>query len=287
MTRTLGSWLNEWMELYVIPADLAENTKKCYNRSVRAVPRELSEKPLAELSPLELRRWLLEVAKVHPRAAQLDRVMLHKALTIAAKAGEASPALCDADLLPQIKHKAAKADVLDAGQLRAYLAAATNAKYGVPLMLMACGLRRSEALGARWEALDLSAGTLAVIGQRLPGSDELAPLKSAAAYRVIELPPQVTVILRRMPRPIGGGWLCDASQWKVYQAHKQLLKATELPMVKLHGLRHSFATAAVQQGVPIKVLQAALGHAKYQLTADLYADHLPSVSKVSRSIFIA
>ena len=55
----------------------------------------------------------------------------------------------------------------------------------------------------------------------------------------------------------------------------------------LHGLRHSFATAAVQQGVPIKVLQAALGHAKYQLTADLYADHLPERSTVSRSVFIA
>lgn len=284
---TLGEWLDLWMELYVIPADLAENTKRCYNRAVRAVPPTLWSTPLQQLSPLDLRRWLLQVAEVHPRAAQLDRVMLHKALTIAAKAGEASPALCDADLLPQIKHKAAKASVLDAGQLRAYLAAATNAKHGVPLMLMACGLRRSEALGARWEALDLSAGTLAVVGQRLPGSDELAPLKSAASYRVIELPPQVTVILRRMPRPIGGGWLCDASHYQVDKAHKQLLKTAGLPMITLHGLRHSFATAAVVQGVPIKVLQAALGHAKYQLTADLYADHLPSVSKVSRSIYIA
>ena len=284
---TLGEWLKTWMELYVVPADLAENTKKCYNRSVRAVPVEYASKPLRELSPLDLRRWLLEVAKKYPRAAQLDRVMLHKALTIAAKAGEASPALCDADLLPQIKHKAEKAPILNAGQLRAYLAAAANAKNGVPLMLMACGLRRSEALGARWEALDLSAGTLAVIGQRLPGSDELSPLKSAASYRVIELPPQVMVILRRMPRPIRGGWLCSASSWKVYQVHKQLLSEAGLPSITLHGLRHSFATAAVQQGVPIKVLQAALGHAKYQLTADLYADHLPSVSSVSRSVFTA
>lgn len=284
---TLGEWLCMWLELYVFPADLAENTKKCYNRAVKAVPLGLSSRPLRELSPLELRRWLLEVAKVHPRAAQLDRVTLHKALTIAVKCGEASPALCDADLLPQIKHKAAKAQILNAGQLRAYLQAAMNAKHGVPLMLMACGLRRSEALGARWEALDLSAGTLAVVGQRLPGSDRLAPLKSAAAYRVIELPPQVTVILRRMPRPIGGGWLCNASQWQVYQAHRQLLKAHGLPSITLHGLRHSFATAAVQKGVPIKVLQAALGHAKYQLTADLYADHLPSVSSVSRSVYTA
>lgn len=284
---TLGEWLDTWMELYVWPADLADNTKKCYNRAVRAVPATLWSTPLQELTPITLRRWLLQVAEAHPRAAQLDRVMLHKALSIAAKAGEASPALCDPELLPEISHKAAKASVLNLEQLRAYLTAASKTKNGLPLMLMACGLRRSEALGARWEALDLAAGTLAVVGQRMPGSDELTPLKSAAAYRAVELPPLLTVMLRRMPRPIGGGWLCDVSSWKVYQVHKQLLAAEGLPAVTLHGLRHSFATAAVQKGVPIKVLQGALGHARYQLTADLYADHLPPVSHVSRSIFTA
>ena len=284
---TLGEWLDTWMELYVWPADLADNTKKCYNRAVRAVPAALWKTPLQELTPITLRRWLLQVAEAHPRAAQLDRVMLHKALSIAAKAGEASPALCDPELLPEISHKAAKASVLNLEQLRAYLNAAAKTKNGLPLMLMACGLRRSEALGARWEALDLAAGTLAVIGQRLPGSDQLAPLKTDAAYRVVELPPLLTVMLRRMPRPIGGGWLCDVSAWKVYQVHRQLLAAEGLPAVTLHGLRHSFATAAVQKGVPIKVLQGALGHARYQLTADLYADHLPPVSHVSRSIFTA
>lgn len=284
---TLGEWLEIWMELYVWPADLADNTKKCYNRAVGAVPATLWSTPLQELSPFILRRWLLQVAEVHPRAAQLDRVMLHKALSIAAKAGEASPALCDPELLPQIKHKAAKASVLNLEQLRAYLLAASKTKNGLPLMLMACGLRRSEALGARWEALDLAAGTLAVVGQRMPGSDELAPLKTAASYRVIELPPMLTVMLRRQPRPISGGWLCDVSPSSVYRAHAQVLAAAQLPRVTPHGLRHSFATAAVQQGVPIKVLQSALGHARYQLTADLYADHLPPVSHVSRSIFSA
>ena len=284
---TLGEWLESWLELYVYPADLAENTKKCYNRAVRAVPPGLASTQLGELSPLQLRRWLLQVAKVHPRAAQLDRRVMLMALSLACKAGEAPKALSDPDLLPEIKHKAAKADVLSAAQLQRYFAAALHAEHGVPLALMACGLRRGEALGARWEALDLAAGTLAVVGQRLPGCHELAPLKSAASYRVIELPPQLILSLRRMPRPIGGGWLCDASPTTLYKEHAQLLRQLSLPDVTLHGLRHSFATAAVQQGVPIKVLQSALGHAKYQLTADLYADHLPLVSTVSRSVFTA
>ncbi len=283
----LGEWLDSWLELYIEPAELAYNTKQCYNRAVRAVPAALRDTPLQELSVLQLRRWLLQVAKDHPRAAQLDRVMLNRALTLAAKAGLAPQSLSDPELLPQINHKAAKAPVLDADGLRAYLIAAGRVQNGLPLMLMACGLRRSEALGACWDALNLVAGTLNVCGQRLPGTDCLSPLKSAASYRVVELPPQVTVILRRMPRPIAGGWLCDIGHRELYRIHERILADLHLPKVTLHGLRHSFATAAVQQGVPIKVLQAALGHAKYQLTADLYADHLPPVSCVTRSVFSA
>lgn len=284
---TLGEWLDNWIDLYVKGSGLAENTVACYNRSMRALPADLRCLPLGELSPLDLRRWLLDVAREHPRAAQLDRIMLRRALKLAAKAGLCSHALYDADLLPEIPHQAAKADILDADQLRAYMAAAADAPHGVPLMLLACGLRRGEALGARWEALDMSAGTLAIVGQRLPGSDTLAPLKTAASRRVVQLPSLVIRRLLREPRPITGGWLDPISARQLYKVHDALLARCALPRVTLHGLRHSLATAAVLQGVPIKALQAALGHAQYQITADLYADHLPSVSMIPAKIYFA
>lgn len=281
----LGEWLNTWLELYVEPAALAKSTKDMYNRAVRAVPQTLLAMPLQELTVLDLRRWLLQVERVHPRAAQLDRVMLHRALTLAYKAGLASQSLCDSELLPQIVHKPAKAAVLDSDQLRAYLAAALKLPDGLPLALMACGLRRSEALGVRWEAVNLAAGTVAIVGQRLPGASELSPPKTEASARVLELPPQIIGTIRRMPRPLGGGWLCSVSHRVLYQRHEQLLRQLGLPRVTLHGLRHSFATAAVQKGVPIKILQGALGHSKYDMTADLYADHLPPVSHVTHDLY--
>ena len=141
-------------------------------------------------------------------------------------------------------------------------------------------------MGARWEHLDIAAGTMTIAGQRLTSGD-YAPPKSAASVRTIELPQLLKVELQRRPRPIGGGWLCEVSQYKLYRAHNRVLTSAQLPKVTLHGLRHSFAAAAVQQGVPIKILQAALGHSKYQLTADLYADHLPPISAVPCRVFIA
>lgn len=285
---TLGSWLEEWMELYVWNSDLARSTKLCYNRAVKALPGRLSQTLLSELSPLEIRRWLLSVAQEHPRAAQLDRLMLLRSLRIAVKLGLCAPALCDEELIPRVGHEAARAAILSHSELVRYLHAAAMTDVAPVLMLMACGLRRGEAMGARWEHIDLDAGTLLVAGQRSRcGQAAADPLKSAASRRLIELPAALVAVLRRWPRNMSG-WVCDCGSHKIYQRHRQLLEDLRLPSdVTLHGLRHSFATAAAASGVPIKVLQVSLGHARYQLTADLSADHLPSLCTVSRSIYSA
>lgn len=288
MTYTLGSWLAEWMDLFVWPTDLAKSTQMCYNRAVSAVPSWLAGIHLSELSPLDVRRWLLSVAAEHPRAAQLDRQMLRKALTVGAKCGLCAPGLVDPDVCPRIPHKAAKAAILNHDQLVTYFHAAAHTDVAPALMLMCCGLRRGEAMGARWACVDLGAGTLLVDGQRSRcGQARPDPLKSDASRRMILLPAALLAVLRRWPRHISG-WLCPCGPHLLYQRHAQLLRDLRFPSdVTLHGLRHSFATAAAQGGVPIKVLQRSLGHAKFQLTADLYADHLPSLSAVSSSLFSA
>lgn len=279
---TLGEWLHTWLELYVYPNRLAPSTKACYNRSVASVPQDLSSTPLQELTVLSIRRWLLQVAAEHPRAAQLDRVMILQALKLAEKAGEAPHGRFDPDLLPQIDHEPARASVLNSEQMRAYMTAAARTEAAPVLLLCCCGLRRGEAMGARWEHIDLKAGTLSIVGQRI--GDELRPLKTKASARVIELPLQLKVVLQKWPRHFNG-WVCDLSQQRVYAAHRAALAAAGLPRVTLHGLRHSFATLAVVDGVPMKLVQGALGHAHYAVTADLYADHLPSVSAVSAHLF--
>jgi integrase len=47
-----------------------------------------------------------------------------------------------------------------------------------------------------------------------------------------------------------------------------------LPPIRLHDLRHSYATAALAAGVDLKVMQERLGHSTIATTADLYV-HVP------------
>ena len=285
MSMTLGRWVETWLELYVDPSDLADSTKKCYHRAARAVLRSsLSGILLAELSALDVHRWLLSVAKDTPRAAQLDRVMLSRALKIAGKLRLCPSDIIDPDTCPKPVHQAAKAVILNGEQLRAYMRAAAASPAAPVLMLCCCGLRRSEARGLRWEHVDLHAGVIAVAGQRRAQGGELLPLKSSASYRQLELPSSVLDVLRSWPRSLDG-WVCGLSEQRIYTEHRRVIRALNLPPCTLHGLRHSFATYAATQGITMKLLQSALGHAHFTLTADLYADHLPSLSRVAGSVY--
>jgi len=46
--------------------------------------------------------------------------------------------------------------------------------------------------------------------------------------------------------------------------------ADGLPCIRLHDVRHSWATAALGAGVPLKVVSERLGHSSVSITADTY-----------------
>ena len=50
-----------------------------------------------------------------------------------------------------------------------------------------------------------------------------------------------------------------------------------LPRIRLHDLRHSYATAALAANVSPKVVSERLGHAKVGITLDVYSHVLPSM----------
>jgi integrase len=48
------------------------------------------------------------------------------------------------------------------------------------------------------------------------------------------------------------------------------IEAAGLPRIRLHDLRHTWASLALQQGVPLKVVSERLGHSSISITADTY-----------------
>jgi len=131
------------------------------------------------------------------------------------------------------------------------------------------GLRRGEAAGLAWSDLDLDAGTLSVSGQlqQLGGRMAVAPPKCDAGRRVIALDRTTVAALREHMARQQAERDAAASKWtetgyvfttlagkpvgpdRLTRLFRELVTASGLPPVTLHGLRHGAATLAQGRGV--------------------------------------
>lgn len=282
---TLKKWLDTWLHAYIINSGRAASTIRMYQRSINAIPPELGERDLAKLGAWELAGWIGSIYAQHPRAAQLDRVMLSQALGAAHDCGLINWELTRRNV-PKLKHEAKKANILTETEAASYLAEARKHEGGILLLLCLCGLRRGEALGVRRSDLDGAKLTIRRQRQREPGQGLIVKsLKTRSSLRIITLPKILIEEVNRLP-VLGDGYLYDTTPERLQQLHKLVLqKAGINSSVTLHGLRHTFASTAARSET-MKSIQQALGHSTYKLTADLYSDHLlPESGNVAVRVF--
>lgn len=69
-----------------------------------------------------------------------------------------------------------------------------------------------------------------------------------------------------------------------YSRLKVLLKKAELPMIRFHDLRHTFATHAIAGGVDAKTLSGILGHTNASFTLDTYTHVTTDMQKNAAKI---
>ncbi|HET59319.1 MAG TPA: site-specific integrase [Chloroflexi bacterium] len=62
-----------------------------------------------------------------------------------------------------------------------------------------------------------------------------------------------------------------------YRAFKEMLKAANLPDIRVHDLRHTCATLMLQEGTHPKIVQSRLGHSQISLTMDTYSHVMPDM----------
>ena len=126
-------------------------------------------------------------------------------------------------------------------------------------LLALTGCRKSEILTLRWENVALEEAEL-----RLPDT------KTGA--RVVSLPPQAAALLAALPREEGNPWVIHGRKpgtrlggldhvWYAVRAR------AGLDDVRLHDLRHSFASRAIALGEGLPVIAKLLGHSHVQTTA--------------------
>lgn len=70
----------------------------------------------------------------------------------------------------------------------------------------------------------------------------------------------------------------------LYVALVRHAKAAAVPVIRVHDLRHTYATLALEAGVHPKVVADRLGHASIAITLDTYSHVVPSVASAAAEV---
>ena len=170
-------------------------------------------------------------------------------------------------------------------ELGRWLKVALDDRYaGLWVLASTSGMRRSELAGLRRSLLDLDNGVLVLEDTRVvvDGRAEDSDGKSAAGRRVISLDPYTVGHLRRYLAMID----TEAVAFQLPQHEflavgvegrrlhpdtltrrfNRLVDRAAVPRIRLHDVRHTYATLAMDAGADPKVLSDRIGHANTSIT---------------------
>ena len=239
---------------------------------------------------------LLERGLSHTTVLHVHRV-LKEMLAHALKWGMIAKNPADGATPP--KREKGQMPMWDATTIRRFLDESKGTRYAhIFEFAVMTGMRRSEIAGLKWDAVDLESGRVEVAAtlQQIPGHGLVtgAP-KTKKSRRNFTLGPSTIELLRvvqgtqQLARIEAGPlWretgyvftLADGSPVQpdvLTKNFRSMVRELAMPPLSFHGLRHAFATMALQAGMNPKIVSEALGHSSVTITLDTYSHVLPNM----------
>lgn len=129
-------------------------------------------------------------------------------------------------------------------------------------LLLFTGARKSEILNLTWGEVDLERGRILLPWHRSKTGEKMIPLNSAAVAEIMRRSRDGPYVF---PAARGGGPTVG-----LYKTWDRVREVAKLDGVRLHDLRHSFASFAAADGASLYLIGKALGH-RQASTTERYA----------------
>ena len=160
------------------------------------------------------------------------------------------------------------------------------------------GLRIGEICGLKWEDIDIASGTISVKRtiERIyiaEGNHKCTKLiintpKTKNALRDIPITKELLTMIKPLKRVMNDNFYVLTNDEKPTEPrtyrnyYHRLMKRLNIPRLKYHGLRHSFATRCIESNCDYKTVSVLLGHSNISTTLNLYVH--PNMEQKKRCI---
>lgn len=301
-------FMKEWLGMIKNSVEMSTYGSYSYIVEKRIIPYfEDKQIPLKELTPTDIQRYYthcLLVEHVSANTVIHRHANIHKALKYAFKVGliPYNPA----DRVERPRKNSFSSEIYGDKELEALFAAAKGTRLELAVILGAFyGLRRSEIVGLKWDAIDFEKKRFSIqytvtetnIGgkQTILEKERTKTKSSRRTLPIVEPFEKLLLELRTAQeenRRVCGRSYCTDYLEFVYvdelgqrikpgyitMAFQKLLQKNGLKRIRFHDLRHSCASLLYAHGVSLKDIQEWLGHSTISTTANIYT-HLDYSSK--------
>ncbi|ACM05245.1 site-specific integrase [Thermomicrobium roseum] len=257
---------------------------------------------LSKLTPDRLQRFFDSLSG---RSANLTFRLLHRCFVVGIRWGFLGQNPCDRVVPPAYQAPPIELPDADAlARLFRYCLESDDPYAGLVGLSLLCGLRRGEITALRWSDIDLQTGQLSVVrsGQWIAGRWVETEPKTRAGRRTIYVGEQGIRLLRRQKALVAQLKLQAGPAWqehglvfpgpngqplspsRVAAAVQRICKASGVPPLRHHSLRHASASLALLAGVPLPEVSRQLGHANVSITARVYSHCISDGRRVTEAI---
>jgi integrase len=263
-TPTFGEVAMRFMSEHAV--NLAESSAKEYQRLLN----KLILPALGKIKITDVARQ--DISKLHhslretPYAANRVLAVLGKLFNLAEAWGY-RPDHSNPCLHVKKYHEEARERMLSAqeiGRLGEALRGFNGSPYAVAAikLLVFTGARLSEVLRLQWEQIDFDRGEVRLANHKT---------RRTRGAKTIHLPPPALEVLARLPRIEGNphvivGDVKGAHLVNLQKPWRSIRRAANLEDVRLHDLRHAFASVAASSGMSLPIIGKMLGHSQPQTT---------------------
>lgn len=312
---TLREYVETWLP--VLRTQVRPSTAASYERALRTrVLPTLGSRQLQAIRPAELTALYAALlvggrtdhkrgGPLAPRTIEYTATIVGKVFKSAVRGGLIQVSPATGAEVPKSKATSAAAETVmqtwSAAQLLAFLTATRKHRHAAAFYFLATtGARRGEALGLGWSQVNLDEAWARIVPGRvlidaIGGEPVWSSPKTDRGRRSIALDAGTVAVLRALKATQAAEKLSLGPAYRDHdlvfcwqdghpikpnafsKAFNTAVARSELPRIRLHDMRHTYCTLALEAGVDTKIVSDRVGHSTTSITSNIYQHVTPAM----------